>query len=242
MKKGVIAFIDVLGVKGLWARTNPKEFMRSWKQVLRLFSASRKAMLKVYGFSGKQTSIRAFSDTIIITFTTKDNPVDYILFMGDLLMFPFFGAIDMGIYLRGVINIGEFEISDTIILGPAIDEAAEWYTKPDWFGISLTPSASFGLEQLIDKGVDHSKIFIEYDIPMKTGVENVKSFALNWPHNFVSFIKHHGRTENLGRSALLESFSKGQIIVETYKKYKNTIAFWDYVMGDKKIKVKTLNN
>jgi hypothetical protein len=202
VKTGVVAFIDVLGVKGLWARIDPKEFMKSWKSVLRLFSVSRKAISKEYQYSVQQTSIRAFSDTIIVT----------------------------------LISIGRFEISKTIILGPAIDEAAEWYTKYDWFGISLTPAASYGLQKLIDKGFDQSKIskiFVKYNIPMKSEIDAIKSFTLNWPYGLVSFLISHGEKESFGRSMILERFSKSQIGVETYRKYKNTLAFWDYVMDDK---------
>jgi hypothetical protein len=227
VKTGVVAFIDVLGVKGLWARIDPKEFMKSWKSVLRLFSVSRKAISKEYQYSVQQTSIRAFSEV---------DPIDYFLFMCDLLIFPFFHALDKGIYLRGVISIGRFEISKTIILGPAIDEAAEWYTKYDWFGISLTPAASYGLQKLIDKGFDQSKIskiFVKYNIPMKSEIDAIKSFTLNWPYGLVSFLISHGEKESFGRSMILERFSKSQIGVETYRKYKNTLAFWDYVMDDK---------
>ena len=231
MKKGVIAFIDALGVKGLWARSDPKAFIRSWKAILRLFSASRKVISKEYQYSSKQIIIKAFSDTIIIAFITKDNPIDHILFMGDLLMTPFYHALGIGIFFRGVISIGQFEISESIILGPAIDEAAQWHAKPDWFGISLTPSAAYGLEQLIiDKGVDYSNIFIEYDIPIKSGIDSFKSFSLNWPYNLVSFVKTYRQHVPFGRSVLLEAFSKSLIGVDDYIKYRNTIAFWDYVM------------
>lgn len=234
MKKGVIAFIDALGVKGLWTRTDPREFMRSWKAILRLFRASRRVMLKEYQYSVRQTFLKAFSDTIIVGFITKNNPIDNLLFMGDLLMAPFYHALDMGIFFRGVISIGQFEFSESIILGPAIDDAVQWHAKSEWFGISLTPSAAYGLEQLIDRGVDHSKIFIEYNIPMKTGIESVKSFSINWPYNLVSFVKSYGKPETFGRSALLDAFSKSQIGIDDYIKYKNTIAFWDYVMDKKK--------
>lgn len=69
---------------------------------------------------------------------------------------------------------------------------------------------------------------------MKSGIGSLKSFSLNWPYNFGSFLKSFNKPETLGRFALLNAFSKSQISIEDYIKYKNTIAFWDYVMDRKK--------
>jgi len=41
-----------------------------------------------------------------------------------------------------------------MLIGPAMDEAAVWYTLADWMGLSLCPSASFGVEQLKEQGAD----------------------------------------------------------------------------------------
>ena len=72
-------------------------------------------------------------------------------------------GIFKGVYLRGVISIGKFYQSPTIIIWPAVDEAAEWYTNIDWIGVSASPSAYFTIEKLIGLNEDVSKWFIKYD-------------------------------------------------------------------------------
>ena len=98
-------------------------------------------------------NIRAFSDTIILSLSRsvdklKENtsyPFD--LNIATILIAPLYKAIiKEGIYLRGVISFGEFYISNSIIIGPAVEEAAEWYEKSEWFGVYTTPSATYGLK------------------------------------------------------------------------------------------------
>jgi len=57
-----------------------------------------------------------------------------------------------GVYLRGVISIGKFYQSQNLIIGPAVDEAAEWYTNIEWIGVSAAPTAHFILEKLAEIG------------------------------------------------------------------------------------------
>ena len=67
------------------------------------------------------------------------------------------------------------------ILGPAIDEAAEYYNLQQWIGISASPS----VHKILDK-IDLSKlllggnsIYVKYDIPLKTSIEK-NGWAINW--------------------------------------------------------------
>ncbi len=55
-----------------------------------------------------------------------------------------------GIYLRGIIPIGQFYESQRAIIGPAIDEAAEWHKKTKWIGVSTAPTAPYTVTRLAD--------------------------------------------------------------------------------------------
>jgi hypothetical protein len=141
----------------------------------------------------------------------------------------FFYALLKGIYFRGVIAIGKFYQSKTLMIGPAIDEAAEWYTQPEWMGVSTAPSASFGLSRLEDQKADISKWFIKYDIPSKSGPQKAE-WALAWPTNPPKdpLISEKNLTI---RGLILDAFANRPISVTAAQKYKNTLAFFDYVVG-----------
>jgi hypothetical protein len=175
--------------------------------------------------------ISTFSDTIIIAlYPDVDLKVfDSLLLhiMGHILIFLFRSALLKKIYLRGTISVGTFYLlrKDTnklMLIGPAVNEAAESYESTNWVGISTSPSASLTLEQDTRIFDDYSsfkstidnlekenrerinqlrpeqrkvldlmytyaelleewkKIYIQYDIPNKNGIEN-DGWALAWP-------------------------------------------------------------
>ena len=229
MQEGVVAFLDALGVKGIWTRANPVEVIDSWEYVLKIFDQCIEKAQDEAGPLYKDVYIRAFSDTVIVILKGKD-PARLIPAMAELISPPFFAGLLKGIYFRGVISIGKFYQSQTLVIGPAIDEAAEWYTQPDWIGVSTAPSASFGIERLVEDGYDISKWFVKYSIPIKNGIEE-NGWAVAWPNRDRigdEVIKQqYGITT---RSLILDVFASRPISISAASKYKNTLAFFDFVM------------
>ncbi|MHB1546835.1 MAG: hypothetical protein ACYCV8_09295, partial [bacterium] len=151
--KGVVVFLDALGTKTAWTSRDPKKFIDSYEKVLKSFYSSKKLYSNMaeelkdddyYDFP--EIIMRSFSDTIILflyfPINKRNMQIDRLFelrqigIIAMILNDPFYEAIKKGIYLRGVISIGEFYLSDKIIIGPAVEEAAEWYEKSDWIGIS----------------------------------------------------------------------------------------------------------
>jgi hypothetical protein len=253
-QKGVVVFLDAVGTKTVWSRNDPSDYMKSWENVLKAFRKEEKIYRETSDeFRGDDDydfpalSVRAFSDTIILSFS---HPIDKsekntfwqdclkIETIGIILALPLYKAIiEEGIYLRGAISFGEFYITDSMIIGPAVEEAAEWYEKPEWFGISTTPSATYGLELLKEHGHLSNEFFINYDVPMKNN-QQLNSYALLWPEKYPPLNKdkeHVNKNKKMfqkSRKKLLESFSsRGLIGASSELKYKNTLAFFDYVAG-----------
>ncbi len=233
MQEGVVVFLDALGVKGIWARAEPESVINSWEGVLKRLNESIKKSPKIGSVGDKSEcldyNIAAFSDTVIITLKCTDDPAAHVPLVAKLVSEPFFYALVNGIYLRGVIAIGKFYQSSTLVIGPAIDEAAEWYTQPEWMGVSTAPSASFGLSRLEDQKADISKWFVKYDIPAKAGSQK-DEWALAWPRevpeNPLMSEKHLTK-----RGLILDAFANRPISVAAAQKYKNTLAFFDFVTG-----------
>jgi hypothetical protein len=233
MQDGVVVFLDALGVKGIWARAEPEGVIRSWEEVLKRLYDSIEKSPKTGSIGDKPEAlnynIAAFSDTVILTLKCTDDPAAHVPLIAKIVSDAFFFALIKGIYLRGVIAIGKFYQSKTLMIGPAIDEAAEWYTQPEWMGVSTAPSASFGLSRLEDQKADISKWFIKYDIPSKGGTQKGE-WALAWPReaSYDSLIVEKNLTT---RGLILNAFANRPISVAAAQKYKNTLAFFDYATG-----------
>jgi hypothetical protein len=116
------------------------------------------------------------------------------------------------------------------VIGPAIDEAAEWYTQTEWMGVSAAPSASFGLSRLEDQKANISKWFVKYDIPAKGGPQK-NEWALAWPREAKkeSLMSEKNLTT---RGLILDAFANRPISVAAASKYKNTLAFFDFVAAE----------
>jgi hypothetical protein len=234
MQEGVVVFLDALGVKGIWARADPESVVVSWEEVLKRLHDSIEKSPKTGSIGDKPESlnytIAAFSDTVIITLKCTDDPAAHVPLVAKIVSDVFFYALVKGIYFRGVIAIGKFYQSKTLMIGPAIDEAAEWYTQPEWMGVSTAPSASYGLSRLEDQKADISKWFIKYDIPSKGGLQK-SEWALAWPTNAPKDTAI--TTKNLTtRGLILDAFANRPISVAAAQKYKNTLAFFDFVVGN----------
>jgi hypothetical protein len=235
MHDGVVVFLDALGVKGIWARAEPESVINSWEEVLKRLNESIKKSPKV-GSIGNKTefldyNIAAFSDTVIITLKCTDDPAAHVPLVAKIVSDAFFFALVKGIYFRGVIAIGKFHQSNTLVIGPAIDEAAEWYTQPEWMGVSTAPSASFGLSRLEDQKADISNWFVKYDIPSKAGFQKGE-WALAWPRDAPK--EYISEKKLTTRGLILDAFANRPVSVAAVQKYKNTLAFFDYVMGQEK--------
>lgn len=210
MKPGVVALLDALGMGSIWAeKRNIHKLVDSWNDVLDSFYKA--AHMKTHKFH-----FAAFSDTIIIVLIGKE--LDLVYQMGEILICPFVDAIvKNGVLLRGVISKGDFLFTPTMITGPAICEAQQWYTQPEWIGVSTTPTAAFALDALEREGKDVRQYFIPWPVPLKSGRVQ-KTWVLAWP------------ARALGKeSDLLNQFATRVIGPDVFSKYENTRRFFEYV-------------
>jgi hypothetical protein len=186
-------------------------------------------------------NIAFFSDTVIITASVPHHEYThaefFIPFACHLLVGPFLTALKNMIFFRGSISVGNFyqsashiDFDTTLTVGPAVDEAAEYYTLPNWVGISTAPSATLAIEQCNATDLSE-KFFVRYDIPMKNGAEK-NGFALAWPalENEPAYnetmTKHRQYIEiNMD----VKKFINKPLAFSVYSKLRNTLAFHDYI-------------
>jgi hypothetical protein len=164
---------------------------------------------------------------MIITATTssRSNKRERLLIgAADILYSLMVAALDMGIYLRGCISIGTFYLaSKRLIIGPAVDEAAEYHNMPEWVGISAAPSAHNALNN-IRKAIEESYYYLRYDIPMKYGHER-NGWALNWPHSDM----HNGDTR-VRALKLTRLMTNKNNEISVSLKYRNTLDFYRHAI------------
>lgn len=236
MREGVVAYLDALGTKGVWARTSPKTIINDWQEIIRILDESVKKAPKELGdedlHEKLEYNVTAFSDTIVISIYCFDPP-SAIPLMVEIISDAFLFAINNGIFFRGVISTGIFCHTKSLIIGPAIDEAAEFYMQADWIGISAAPSASFGLSRLETQGAagELSKWFIKYNIPTKTSVQR-NEWALSWPRKFLMQAGNANTLSSKGQ--LFQILSTHPISNDAMSKYRNTMDFFDFCESNNK--------
>ena len=233
-EQGVIVILDALGTKGVWNRVKDvKKYVESWEEL----TGSWKKNFETPGVNDDfQNKLIAFSDTIIIKNTGKN--MDLVLTAAaHNIALVMLEAISKGIYLRGCMSVGQIFSSDKMIIGKAIDEAAEYHTMPNWAGISVSPSA-YNMVQKMKKGKKledkfNKTIFVDYDIPLKIGIE--KGIAINYPSRLDLGWGDDVYKENFGvtkKHELIEVFENELDLITDLGaslKIRNTIEFLKHV-------------
>jgi hypothetical protein len=95
-------------------------------------------------------SIRFFGDTLLITYEIKDRSKEqqYFVGLGFILRLFLCEALQLGLMFRGSLSLGDYVDKDSVVLGPAISDAAAWYEELDMMGVVLTPHATLALKQM----------------------------------------------------------------------------------------------
>lgn len=179
-RRGMVAIIDVLGVKGSWRDENGAGvpgLHKRWNGLLR----STRYLLKGDDLVGKSMTFSAFSDAMFIT--VEGQSYDKVLLaFGGIMWQAIVHSIKEDVPVRGCVSCGGYLRSrDNLFTGTAVDEAAAYYSLPQWIGISAAPSANSALSRAIPKPSHrNNRIYRRHDIPLKTSVEEDVR-ALKWP-------------------------------------------------------------
>lgn len=213
MKLGAVTFLDVLGWKGIWqkdkyALSKLKDIVKESSSIAEDYTNQlNEKYKKLYvNKDTVETEVVSISDTIVLLSIAGDEFKDAIELHAIICSKIIEYALSKGIALRGAISYGEFNESDRIMVGPAIDEAAAWHESTDWIGVILTPSAHFYL------GSIHLRSVITYkNIPFKRGTRGLNK-CVCWDYR--------------DRKQLNKLFiDKGPHMQEIAPKYLNTIEF-----------------
>ena len=213
--------MDVLGVKGSWRKDGEDggtpDLHKNWSGLL----GSARGVLKGDTALGRGATFSAFSDTMFITASGKDYASLLLAFSG--AMWPVVAhSIMKDVPLRGCVSCGSYFRSKSLFTGSAVHEAAEYYSLPQWIGISAAPSANSVLSRELPRlPYRNGRMYKRHDIPLKASVEQ-DAWVVNWPRQYDDEEPGEAMESVLGR---IDKKLGGMTDVEAALKWRNTRKF-----------------
>lgn len=233
MDKAAVAFVDILGFKGIWQRRDSNQVLDILKGVKKRITTNYKhpAIDQVWPVSS-EPEVTVLSDTIVIAI--KSDEPHCVLLMANIINNISLYFYEFGLFFRGAISYGEYEQEDSTFIGPAIDDVAGWYEVADWIGTILTPTTNYIYDRFKNVTVGVNKIpvtpYIKYTVPGKGG-RSFKLNCLNWPAYLQASYKRITKSnEKSDARALFEKMFSEQAAFDAsvLLKYENTLDFIDY--------------
>lgn len=236
MKTGAVAFLDILGFKGIWQN-------RPEADVLKLITDVPGIVKSTYSQpppeqkwpSSLPPEITVLSDTFVITIESAEPQCIFLL--ANLLYKIIQHFLSQELFIRGAIGWGNYMQEENTFLGPAIDDVAEWYEKADWIGVISTPRTNYKIDQFLPLSVEINgfsvPVFLKYDVPEKRGLTHSLN-AFNWPGYLQASYKvmPDGNGPSMARKTILDKFAKqNEFDGAVLRKYENTLRFIDYAVG-----------
>ncbi|MEO7932829.1 MAG: hypothetical protein ABIT76_06700 [Chthoniobacterales bacterium] len=199
MNWGVIAFIDVLGFKGIWNRGHSADEILSTLETVRKFATELKEQQNQMSggdlWENLSLDTRMFSDTLVISCHLPQGRIEpdwqedyesirrYVLLRYVVLMLSSLVAAaangECPLLYRGCVATGLFAMNDFAMLGPAVDEAGSFFESADGAFVFLCPSAAKTYEQrpgLLSRAT--FPYFLEYDVPLKE-TKTLPTYTIN---------------------------------------------------------------
>src|SRR5438093_10996493 len=138
---GIVAFLDALGVKGVWQMKDPRKVLDDSNKVYYMFSDDLKTL---------DINLVAFCDTLIISMRGQNEliirPWRFMEIFCEAIIPPFLKSMRYEFFFRGAIAMGFFSRSSRMLIEPAADEATQFYEASDWVGISVSPQTGLILD------------------------------------------------------------------------------------------------
>jgi len=186
MKRGAVALFDALGFRGIWRKHNVDAVLKKL-QALRegasqvVASFQQRVESPFVGTNVKPAlGVTLLSDTVVVS-ATVDGASDDMIHAWSSLLLASYGAsavIALGgkyapyLAYRGCVAYGDFEMDQSFIVGPAVDEAANGEAQAEAAVVWFAPSAEAVIQKAISTVGAHAETatpWFPWDIPMKGG-------------------------------------------------------------------------
>ena len=114
------------------------------------------------------------------------------------------------------------------VMGKAVTDAAAWYDKADWVGVTATPHATMLIRSLMEQGEDDLEhLMVDYPVPFSDRSSLILK-AVNWPKAFyVNGLRPCAHGEK-PRAKCLALLAKQGVPRGAESKLFNSLAFFDH--------------
>ena len=243
MREGAFALIDCLGWKGIWHGTSEIALIEKVSRI----QAEVEEEVKKINLQHLNTSsgpivaqIRLISDTVAVSIQHENDspPIDslkkaYLVRTAALSVAriqKLFLAEEPRVALRGCVSYGNHVVVNNFIIGPAVDEAADYYESADGAMVWVLPSAGIhsncGDVLLHDIG----SLLILYNMPLKGGGQ-LKSLLINPLYLEASADRRRaiisGFLEAMRRVERLDVWVKGQNTLDFLEEAESATAHFE---------------
>lgn len=244
MKPAIVAIVDILGTKGIWADEKWRvKYFECIKSVENYFIDSKiKFDTAIKGNPILELKFIPFSDTLVIAIinnSVDENRNEYFFYeiissfsQFMLGIFQIYSSHDF--FIRGAISFGDVEIRDKYFIGPAIDDVAEYFEAQEMFGICLTPKTSLAMNYAIDWNKKHfnkkvDDFVIKYNTPLKNNFKT-ELYQINWASWYHEYEKE---SEISAISLFSQQLDKRNIPSNVLPKINNSLEFLKFVKSNK---------
>ena len=228
MKEGALVLVDCLGFRGIWNRVDAKRLIGRLQSMEKL-AAERiipKYSAANLSYGPLRFHLRLLSDTVALSIqyeaNSRDNPEQRQLDLlasiacdsASVLATLFIDSDDMPLPLRGCISFGRHLCEGNFLIGPAVDEAAEYMNEPEGAFIWVLPGAAERTHRFrtrastLIQGVPKEMVLRGLTIAAERGVNDAKEI-----------LKHPDAGTDAYLEALRETFAQILTIpsvIETY--------------------------
>jgi hypothetical protein len=165
MQEGSLILVDCLGFRGIWNKVDPARLIDRLKSAETIAAARVLAILSQgqLSFGPLRTHLKFLSDTVALSiqYETPDSQrspderqLDLLVSVACQLagtLAKLFVDGDIPLPLRGCISFGQHLCDGNFLVGPAVDEAAQYMDEPEGAFIWLLPKAAERHQRFIDR-------------------------------------------------------------------------------------------
>jgi hypothetical protein len=242
MKESVICILDILGTKGIWAEKNIDTYFKIIDDInSELLTPAKMEFAKLLNRNVAELDFISFSDTLVVTLIKKDvdEQKDPYFFYEVINGFSrlILGIIQFyfssNFFARGAISFGKIAKKGNHFVGPAVDDAAEYFELGDMIGVGFTPKATLAMDYAVEwQNKYFSRLIGQYVVKYQTPLKNksvLNLYQIDWASDFYNNTKSENSINP--ESVLNMFFSSRNIPFVAVSKIDNSLKFFRYVGG-----------
>jgi len=237
LRLGVIAFLDILGFKGIWTREQPRVVLEAMRRIKRrgrqLQGRDRSGSIVVA--DGFDHRVKCVSDTVIVVVAPRGRGcTERMMYRamysaawiaGSIMNDALSGPVPL--LFRGCLGVGLMKMAGDFLIGPAVDETASQFERADGPFFWLTPSALALSNEYADTFTERIEpaLMTRYQVPLNSkhseGVDTLvhSYFGVRCPPEYWSELE----------AQIAAAFGPRPLCEAVDRKYSNTVSFLRHI-------------